>query len=88
MRVAHRKATFNLPESLLTELNDVVASGLAESKNALVERALIATLKDVRRQARNARWQVAARDQLFLKDIAEVEAAFASADAETVRQII
>ncbi|TAK26032.1 MAG: hypothetical protein EPO26_01425 [Chloroflexota bacterium] len=87
MAVQTRKATFNLPTTLLTALGDAVAKGAAPSKNALVERALTRELREARRLERRARWSEAARDPLFTRDLAEIEAAFASADAETARQI-
>ena len=64
-----------------------MAEGIASSKNALVEQALIKELKELRRQARQALWQEAARDPLMLKDIEDVEADFTFADAETGRSI-
>lgn len=82
-----KKATFSLRREVLTAVDEAVAQGSAPSKNAFVERALVRELSELRRQARQARWQEAARDPLFLKDVAEVEAAFTSADAETAREI-
>jgi hypothetical protein len=58
------------------------------SKNALVEQALVRELRELARQHRQRRWEEAARDPLFLRDLAEIEAAFESADAETARQIV
>lgn len=83
-----RKATFALDEAVLGALSEAVAHGAAASKNALVERALRRELKEVRRQVRQTQWEKAAADPLFLKDIQEVEAAFASADGETARGIV
>jgi hypothetical protein len=83
-----RKATFNLHEDVLTALDEAVAQGNAPSKNALVEQALVRELRELARQHRQRRWEEAARDPLFLRDLAEIEAAFESADAETARQIV
>ena len=80
-----RKATFNLHEEVLAALDQEVARGGAPSKNALVERALVRELREMRRQARKLAWEAASRDRLFLKDLDDVHAAFASADAETAR---
>lgn len=88
MPARSRKATFSLREEVLAALDEAVAQGGAPSKNAFVERALLNELRELRRQARQRRWKEAARDPLFLRDIAEVEAAFASADAETARTIV
>jgi len=84
MREKTKKATFNLRTDILTELDKAVAQGEATSKNALVEKALIKELDDIKRENRKKLWQEAAKDPLFLKDIKEVEAEFQSADAETV----
>lgn len=83
MRGKTKKATFNLHIDVLAELDEVMTSGIAPSKNALVERALVKELKELRRQARRALWQEAVKDPLFMKDIEKVEADFRYADAET-----
>jgi len=82
-----KKATFNLHPDILVALDKAMADGAAPSKNALVERALVKELKDVRRQARQAQWEEGARDPALLRDISEVEVAFLSADAETAGKI-
>lgn len=82
-----KKATFNLHSDVLCALDEAMAEGMAPSKNALVERALINELKELRRRARQTAWEKAATDPLFLKDIEDVEADFQSADAETARRI-
>jgi hypothetical protein len=82
-----KKATFSLSTTVLDALDEAMAAGAAPSKNALVERALVRELKELRRQWRRARWEEASRDPLFLKDIDEIEQAFRTADAETARMI-
>jgi hypothetical protein len=82
-----KKATFNLHPDVLAALDKAMAEGAAPSKNILVERALIKELKELQRQAQQARWIEGARDKLLIKDINEVEAAFNSADTETARRI-
>ena len=82
-----KKATFNLPPDVLAELDKAMAEGAAPSKNALVERALVKELKELRRQARKARWEEGAKDSALLKDISEIEVAYQSADAETAGRI-
>jgi len=84
MSVKTKKATFNLHTDVLAALDEVMAQGIAPSKNALVEQALLKELKELRRQVRSSLLQEAAKDPLFLKDIEEVEADFRYADAETV----
>ena len=83
MREKTKKATFNLSPRVLEALDDAMARGSAPSKNALVERALVKELDQLRREARRVRWEQGARDPLLLRDIAETESAYRSADAET-----
>ena len=78
-----KKATFNLPPDILADMDKAMAEGAAPSKNALVERALVRELDELRRRARKLRWEEGAKDPALLKDISEVEVAFQSADAET-----
>jgi hypothetical protein len=82
-----KKATFNLHVEILNDLDEAMKKGMASSKNALVEQALIKELKELRRSARKNRWEEAAKDPLFLKDIAQIECEFKSADSETARRI-
>ena len=87
MSAKTKKATFNLHTEVLDALDEAMKKGIAASKNALVEQALLKELAELRRQERSALWKEAVKDKLFLKDIADVEAAFKTADAETARQI-
>jgi hypothetical protein len=82
-----KKATFSLRADVLAALDEAIAHDAAPSKNALVERALVKELREVRRQVRKRRWEEASRDPSFLSDIEEVAVAFRSADAETARRI-
>jgi hypothetical protein len=87
MRGKTKKATFNLHITVLNALDEVMARGVAPSKNALVENALIKELKELRRLERKTLWLEAAKDGLFLEDIKQVEADFHYADAETAGKI-
>jgi hypothetical protein len=82
-----KKATFSLHPDVLTALDEATARGAAPSKNALVERALLKELRDLRRQMRQEQWQEGAKDPLLLKDVSEVEASFQFADAETAGEM-
>ena len=82
-----KKATFNLHPDVPAALDEAMAKGVASSKNVLVERALVRELKELRRQARQARWEEGAKDPVLLKDISEVDVAFQSADIETAGRI-
>ena len=83
MRGKTKKATFSLHPDVLAALDEATARGAAPSKNALVERALVKELKELRRQARQAEWREGASDPLLLRDVSEIEAVFRAADAET-----
>jgi len=87
MRGKTKKATFNLHTDVLAALDEVMARGMAPSKNALVEQALNKELKELQRQTRQRLWQEGAKDTLLLKDVEDIEAAFRTADAETARRI-
>ena len=80
-----KKATFSLSQSLLAAIDRAIAEGVAPSKNQLVERALDRELREWRRQERRRLWQDAMEDPLFLKDIRDIEEAFRTADAESLR---
>jgi hypothetical protein len=82
-----KKATFNLHTDVLAALDEMMAKGKAPSKNALVEQALIKELQELRRQTRKTLWQEAAKDPLFLNDLAEVGAEFKYADSEATGRI-
>jgi hypothetical protein len=82
-----KKATFSLRTDILAELDEVMSKGIASSKNALVEQALLKELKELRRLERKRIWQEGAKDTLLLKDIKDVETAFHIADAETPQRI-
>ncbi len=78
-----RKATFALHEEVLAGIDEAVARGAAPSKNAFVEQAVVRELREQRRRERQARWEAASRDPLFLRDLQDVQRDFDSADSET-----
>ena len=78
-----KKATFYLHHDILAALDKAMAEGVAQSKNVLVERALVKELKELQSQVRQARWEEGAKDPALLKHINHVEVAFHSADAES-----
>ena len=79
------RVTLSLQPDLAVALNDAVRRGYVESRNALVQRALRRELHELRREREAAEWQIAAHDPVFLRNIQEIEEAFRSADAETLR---
>ena len=82
-----RKATFSLDSGVLAAMDEAMARGMAPSKNALVQQALQNELRELQRQVRQRRWEEGAKDTLLLKDVADAETAFRTADAETARRI-
>ena len=62
-----KKATFSLRTDVLAELDEVMSKGIAPSKNALVEQALLKELKELRRQERQRIWQEEQRILYYLK---------------------
>ena len=87
MRGKTKKATFNLHTDVLAALDEMMTLGMAPSKNALVEQALLKELAELQRQSRLRLWQEGAKDALLLKDVEDVESAFRIADAETAKRI-
>ena len=83
MRGKTKKATFSLDTKVLAEMDAFMEKGAAPSKNALVEKALRKELEELKRQDRRRLWQEAAKDDLFVKDLAEVAYDFQYADADT-----
>ncbi len=79
-----KKATFNLHIDILAEVDELMIQGIASSKNALVEQALRKEMNEFKRQQRKILWQQAAKDPLFIKDVAKVEYDFRTADFETI----
>jgi len=66
MRGKTKKATFSLHTDVLAALDEAMSKGIAPSKNALVEQALLKELKELQRQARQRAWQEGANDALLL----------------------
>jgi Arc/MetJ-type ribon-helix-helix transcriptional regulator len=83
----NRKVTFSLPAQLVEEVKELVQAGIAPSQNAFVEQALMQRVREARRELLRQEFQEAARDPLFLRDIDETMATFATSDAETARMI-
>jgi len=78
MRGKTKKATFNLNPDVLAELDRAMEKGVASSKNALVERALVKELDELKSGARKGRWEESAGGTARFMDICQVEVAFKS----------
>ena len=87
LKSAGRKVTVSLPEDVLAALDAAVARGITPCKSAFVERALQKELQEMRLQERQALWQEASRDPLFLRDLAETAEAFGRADDGLARDM-
>lgn len=87
MREKTKKATFNIRTDVLDQLDEVMAQGMAPSKNALVEQAIIKELKELKKQERKTLWREAAADPLFVRDVQAVESDFKYADILTAQAI-
>lgn len=87
MREKTKKATFNLHTDVLAAIDEIMATGMVPSKNALVEQALIKEVNEIRKQTRQKRWLEGAKDPLLIKDIEDTDSAFYSADSESARRI-
>ena len=87
MNTKTKKATFNLHTEVIDAIDEAMAQGMAPSKNALVEQALVKELRELKKQSRKAQWQAAANDPLFVRDVSQVEADFKYADNETTGSI-
>jgi hypothetical protein len=83
MAIKTKKATFNLHIDVLDALDEAMSKKMAPSKNALVEQALLKELKNLHKMERRIAWEEAMKDPLYLKDVAEIEADFRYADAES-----
>lgn len=64
-----QKRTFALHDSLIQALDQMVTSGVAPTKNAVVERAIMELFSAFLQRRKAADWKVAASNPDFLKDI-------------------
>jgi len=79
-RTPKKKATFSIDPALLDELERIVKNGLAPSRSILVEDAVREAVLQLHRQNRRKLLETAFHDQLFLKDMDDMDAEFADAD--------
>jgi hypothetical protein len=69
-------------------MDQMVAHGVAKSKDALIEQALVREFQRYRQECRAEALRLALEDPSFLKDIEIIEAEFRSADDETLRSAV
>ena len=82
-----KKVTLTLPAELMAEVQALVAEGRAASQSAFVTDALAQKVREVQLARLREELRRAANDPLFLRDVAETEQAFESADGEAARMI-
>lgn len=70
------KATFVLPSDLLDELRVYVQAGLADSLSGLVRESLELRAKQLREHRLEQEFRAAAKDPMFLSDLADSMDAF------------
>ena len=78
----YRKVTYSLPAEVVDAVADVVSSGDAASKSAVVAEALAAYLARREQDRRERTWSEAAADPDFIRRNQEVLRDFEAADAE------
>lgn len=71
-----RKPGWQVRTSVADAVREAVAAGAAESQNALVERAVVQYLTQIRRDRLYAAYAEAAEDPMFMADMREISAAF------------
>lgn len=91
MRVPAKRITFRLHQPTIDGIDALVTSGVASSKNTLIEALVEQALRVLRRREREAQTEKiyahAFQDASYAKEQEEVTRAFATADAETARRL-
>lgn len=75
-REALRKVTYQMRESVVDGVRGAVESGVAPSANAFVEEAVVARLRELRRERVYREYAEAAADPEFMRDMDEVTREF------------
>lgn len=73
-----KKVTFRLHSSVATAIRGIVSSGSASSADAFVEDAVVARLRELRREKVYADYAAAAQDAAFMNDMSDAVAEFES----------
>jgi hypothetical protein len=74
-----RKTGWQVRTSVADAVRQAVAEGAAESQNALVERAILRHLAELKREILYEAYAEAAKDPVFMDEMREVSAEFDSA---------
>jgi hypothetical protein len=81
-----RKPGWQVRTSVADAVREAVEEGMAESQNALVERAVLLFLAEKRREKLYASYAQAAQDPAFMADMHAVSDALESAVADGLRE--
>ncbi len=81
-----RKPGWQVRTSVADAVRDAVEEGMAESQNALVERAVVHFLAEKRRERLYASYAEAARDPEFMAEMRAISGAFESTTADGLRE--
>lgn len=81
-----RKPGWQVHTSVADAVRDAVEEGVAESQNALVERAVLRFLAEKRREKLYASYGEAAQDPAFMADMRAVSDAFEATVADGLRE--
>jgi Arc/MetJ-type ribon-helix-helix transcriptional regulator len=91
MRIPAKRMTFRLHQPTIAGIDALVLSGLAPSRNALIEALVDQALRALRRREREARtekaYSEAFRDPAYVSEQEDVIRAFAAADAEAAGRV-
>jgi len=74
-----KKVTIRLHETVATAIRELVASGGATSADAFVEAAVVAELRERRKQRMYAAYEEAAADSVFMTEMERTNRAFDAA---------
>lgn len=81
-----RKPGWQVRTSVADAVREAVEEGVAETQNALVERALLRFLAEKRREKLYTSYAEAARDPAFMADMRAVSDAFETAVADGLQE--
>ncbi|MBC7844498.1 MAG: hypothetical protein H7099_19470 [Gemmatimonadaceae bacterium] len=79
-----KKVTFRLHSSVASAIRGIVDSGAAASADAFVEDAVVAKLRELRRDKVYADYSTAAQDPEFMIEVSDVLAEFESTTADGI----
>lgn len=77
------KRTYNLANETVQTVRRLAERGVADSQDAVVERAIEELARRIRESEEAEVWARAAEDPLFTGEMRSLDAEFAAADAET-----